>query len=282
MLWSAVFAYFLVFRYHGQEGIAETSPVIPRILHYTWLTDKEKPPQVIEWIDSWYKYCKGWLVVEWNISSLPKIHNKFILQASKAENWPFLPDYIGLYALLHYGGVYIDSDVELLQPLDEFLNATFFIGQEYAFGYYTVGTHLMGAIPHNEIVTDILSEYSEEDFLDHSGFPNYYTPSARFREYFLNTFGVDAASNLNTTSLNQTGYLYPWWYFYKQKDGYKAWAIQHAENQYKNENYKFNNRSSLFTEKKAKNHFDRVKIIILAWLCLALGIRMCSTVRCRS
>ena len=274
MLWIAFFEYFVTFRYHAEESMPERSPTIPRILHYTWLTDREKPPEVVKRIESWYKHCRGWLIVEWNAFSLPRIHNKYISQASRANYWPFLDDYVGLYALLHYGGVYIDSDVELLRPLDELLNATFFLGQEVAFGYYTASTHIIGAVPHNEIIGDILSECSKEDMFDTSGLPNYYTPSARFCQYFLNKFGVDATLELNNTVLTHSSYLYPWWYFYKENDGYKSWAIQHTENQYKNENQKHRERTTIVLDETVKNHFGPVNIIVLLCVGLALGLPM--------
>lgn len=211
-------------------------PIIPKVLHYVWVGNKPKPPEVVKCVQSWYKYCSDWLIVEWNDFSLQNINNTYIAEAYNAKKWAFVGDYIRIYALAMFGGVYVDADVELLQSIDSFLNASFFIGRENWYGYYNAGPHLMGAVPHTTILTDILAEYTTEHFLDGNGNPNYYVLPGRFQRYFQKHYDFQVADGADQTDvLNDTVYIYPWWYFCTRNEGKETYAIHHFHGSWKKE-----------------------------------------------
>ena len=215
---------------NGSNNIVniEMSSSIPKILHYAWMGGNPKPPEVVKCIESWFTYCKDWLIVEWNDFALKGLNNTYISEAYSFKKWAFVADYIRLYALVHYGGVYVDADVELLEPIDAFLNASFFIGRENWFGNINFGPHLMGAVPHNKILSDILSQYRNEHFLKPDGTPNYYVLPKRFKRYFRKNFGIDPRlADNETTIFTKNSYIFPWWYFCTVKPGEKAWAVHH-------------------------------------------------------
>jgi len=105
--------------------------MIPKIIHYCWFGNGEKPELAKKCIESWKKYCSDYELMEWNeqnfdISSAPL----YVRQAYENKKWAFITDYVRLYAMVNYGGVYMDTDVEVIKPIDEFLNNRAFSGFE--------------------------------------------------------------------------------------------------------------------------------------------------------
>ena len=105
--------------------------MIPKILHYVWLGRGEKSDTIKQCINSWRKHLPDYKVMLWdedtyNINEAPE----FVKTAYTAKKWAFASDYIRLWALYQYGGIYLDTDTEVLKPLDSFLNNRFFIGTQ--------------------------------------------------------------------------------------------------------------------------------------------------------
>lgn len=105
--------------------------MIPKIIHYCWFGGKPLPKMAKRCIKSWKKYCKGYEIREWNessfdISSAPL----YVRQAYESQKWAFVTDYVRLYAMTQYGGIYMDTDVEVVAPLDRFLEHQAFSGFE--------------------------------------------------------------------------------------------------------------------------------------------------------
>lgn len=95
--------------------------MIPKIIHYCWFGGKEKPLSVKKCIESWKKYCPDYQILEWNESNFDIAYNQFTKEAYDAKKYAFVSDIARLYALVTEGGVYMDTDVELLKPIDDFL-----------------------------------------------------------------------------------------------------------------------------------------------------------------
>lgn len=104
--------------------------MIPRILHYAWFGVNEKPEIVKYCIESWKKHLKGWEIVEWNENNFPLEEFPFALTAFKRKRYAFVSDIVRLKCLLDHGGVYVDSDVEIVKPLNRFLKHRAFTGHE--------------------------------------------------------------------------------------------------------------------------------------------------------
>lgn len=105
--------------------------MIPKIIHYCWFGGNPKPPLAVKCIQSWKKHCPDYEIREWNeenfdLSGAPL----YVRQAYAAGRWAFVTDYVRLKALTEQGGVYLDTDVELLKPLDPFLQNRAFAGFE--------------------------------------------------------------------------------------------------------------------------------------------------------
>ena len=104
---------------------------IPKIIHYCWFGGKPKPELAEKCIQSWKKFCPDFEILEWNetnfdISTAPN----YVKQAYEARRWAFVTDYVRLKALTELGGVYMDTDVEVIRPLDPYLKHKAFAGFE--------------------------------------------------------------------------------------------------------------------------------------------------------
>ncbi len=105
--------------------------MIPKTIHYCWFGRNPKPKLAEKCIRSWKRRCPDYEIIEWNednydISSAPL----FVRQAYEKKKWGFVPDYIRLDLINRFGGIYLDTDVEVLKRLDCFLENKSFFGLE--------------------------------------------------------------------------------------------------------------------------------------------------------
>lgn len=103
--------------------------MIPKIVHYCWFGHNEKPELIKKCIDSWHKYLPDWTFMEWNEENYDVHKVKYIEDAYEKKKWAFVADFARFDVLNQYGGVYFDTDVELLKPIpEEFLKQEAFTG----------------------------------------------------------------------------------------------------------------------------------------------------------
>lgn len=103
---------------------------IPKVIHYCWFGGGEKPPIVKQCIDSWKRHAYEYKLVEWNESSINIKSHKYLQAAYESGKYAFVSDYVRMYALANFGGIYMDSDYELFKPIDEFRKHRAFTGHE--------------------------------------------------------------------------------------------------------------------------------------------------------
>lgn len=135
--------------------------MIPKIIHYVWLGHGEKSDLIKHCIESWHKYLPEYEIKEWNEDNFDINYNKFVKQAYEQKKYAFVSDVIRLYALYTEGGLYMDTDVEVFKPLDEFLDNKAFTGFELL-GYPVCAT--MGAEKGNKLIKEFLDYYDNRDF----------------------------------------------------------------------------------------------------------------------
>lgn len=104
--------------------------MIPKVIHYCWLSNDPLPKKIQFCIDSWAKKIPDYEVVLWDFNRFPKDRSIWVSEAFDAKKYAFAADYIRFYALYNYGGIYLDSDVEVLKNFDEFLNLPYMLGCE--------------------------------------------------------------------------------------------------------------------------------------------------------
>ena len=104
--------------------------MIPKVIHYCWFGRNPLPPLAIKCIESWKKYCPDYEIKEWNEDNFDLDLFPYTREAYDNRKFAFVTDVVRLYALYHEGGVYMDTDVEVLKPIDCFLTHHAFSGFE--------------------------------------------------------------------------------------------------------------------------------------------------------
>ena len=105
--------------------------MIPKKIHYCWLSNDPFPRKIRKCMDTWRKMLPDYEFKLWNTHNFDINSVPFVKQAYEQRKWAFAADYIRMYALYHEGGVYLDSDVKVLKPLDSLLNHGFMSSLEY-------------------------------------------------------------------------------------------------------------------------------------------------------
>lgn len=103
--------------------------MIPKIIHYIWLSNDEKPDFIKTCMNTWQKKMPEYTIKCWNMENSPKI--PWVQEAIKAKKWAFASDYIRLYALYNEGGIYLDSDVLVKKSFNDFENYSYYTSLEY-------------------------------------------------------------------------------------------------------------------------------------------------------
>jgi mannosyltransferase OCH1-like enzyme len=101
-------------------------------------------------VESWKKFCPDFDIIEWNEDNFDVNQNRYISEAYNAKKWAFVSDFARMDVIYRYGGVYMDTDVEVLKPLDRFLNEPAFCGTQKV-GSPVLST-TFGAVAGNELV----------------------------------------------------------------------------------------------------------------------------------
>lgn len=140
---------------------------IPKKIHYCWFGNSEIPKQFCDNIETWKKYCPDYEIVLWNEDNYDVSKNKYMRQAYEAQKWGFVPDYARLDIVNTYGGIYLDTDVELLRPIDELLQYEMFCGFEND-KYVAFGLGF-GAVKNHEILQKMMDEYDRTEFIKGNG-----------------------------------------------------------------------------------------------------------------
>lgn len=98
-----------------------SSEKIPKVVHYCWFGRGEKPRKLQKCIKSWHKHLPEFQFVEWNEDNFDVTVNRYVQEAYEQRKYAFVSDYARLHALYSQGGIYMDTDVEVIRPLDRFL-----------------------------------------------------------------------------------------------------------------------------------------------------------------
>ena len=151
---------------------------IPKIIHYCWFGGGSISAESQKCMESWKKYCPDYKIIEWNEQNFDISTNRYAQQAYEAKKYAFVSDYVRLAVLYEYGGIYLDTDVELVRPLDELLEYKGFIGMERSAPSPYGRTLLVntgsgvGAEPGCEMIGKMLAGYRNAAFIQETGEPD--------------------------------------------------------------------------------------------------------------
>jgi hypothetical protein len=119
------------------------------------------PKLAVKCVASWKKYCPDYEMIEWNEDNFDVNCNTYVREAYEAKKWAFVSDYARLLVLVEYGGIYMDTDVEVVKPLDELLSLEALSGFEAA---TRISTGIMACLAGHEFFQRLLKDYDHRHF----------------------------------------------------------------------------------------------------------------------
>lgn len=140
--------------------------MIPKIIHLCWLSGDPYPAKIARCLKTWEKYLPDYEVMLWDTNRFDLNSSIWVRQAFEKKKYAFAADYIRFYALYHYGGIYLDSDVEVLKSFDGFLDLPYFIGAEKA---QTPEAAVIGAEKGCDWIKQCLVYYDNRSFIKEDG-----------------------------------------------------------------------------------------------------------------
>lgn len=145
---------------------------IPKLIHYFWIGDSKIPEEDKKNIETWKRFCSDYEIIEWNESNYDFSRCRYAWEALKHKQYMYATDAPRKDVLYQYGGIYLDTDVELLQPLDDLLYHEAFIGIDDG-GQINSGSGL-GAAKNHEMIRAMLELYKDMPFVKEDGSLNLY------------------------------------------------------------------------------------------------------------
>ena len=108
--------------------------MIPKIIHYCWLSNDPIPEKLQEYMKSWKEKLPDYEFKLWNFDCFDINSSQWVKEAFEAKKYAFAADYIRLYAVYNYGGIYMDMDVEVIKSFNPLLNNDYLLGYENQIG----------------------------------------------------------------------------------------------------------------------------------------------------
>lgn len=140
--------------------------MIPKKIHYCWFGGNPLPPLAKKCIASWKKFCPDYEIKEWNETNFDVNALAYTREAFEARKWAFITDVVRLQALVTEGGIYMDTDVEVLKPLDSLLQYEAVSGFE---SETQIPTGLMACRDSQPFFKELLEEYNDIHFKNPDG-----------------------------------------------------------------------------------------------------------------
>lgn len=145
--------------------------MIPKIIHYTWFSSDPFPESVRQCIASWHQHMPDWEYMLWDSERIKDIDSIWLKECLQERKWAFAADFVRLYALNRYGGIYLDADCFVYRSLETLLSHQAFIGREWYVHingdntWHYLSSHCFGAVPGHSFIERCLLYYSDRHFL---------------------------------------------------------------------------------------------------------------------
>ncbi len=143
--------------------------LIPKKLHYCWFGGNPKSELILKCIDSWKRLAPDFEIIEWNENNCDLHANKYIEQAYEQKKWAFVADYVRLQKVYEHGGIYVDTDTELMMdPSSLRLNNAFFAFETKG----AIHAGIFGAVAEHSLIKQCRDSYQKSNFLNKDGTQN--------------------------------------------------------------------------------------------------------------
>ena len=189
--------------------------MIPKVIHYCWFGRNPLPPLAIRCIKSWKEYFPDYEIKEWNESNFDVNTIQYTKEAYQAQQYAFVSDYARFWILYHYGGLYFDTDVEVIKSMDDIVTRGAFMGCENEVQRnksYTLAVAPglgIGCNPGSELYGELLELYTTLHFIKANNFYNTKTVV----EYTTEILQKHGLLNVNRLQEIEGIFVYPKDYF---------------------------------------------------------------------
>lgn len=177
--------------------------MIPKKIHYCWFGRKPIPKELLVYIDSWHTFCPDYEIKLWNEDSFDVNSHPFTKSAYEAGKFAFVSDFVRVYALFNEGGVYLDTDVELTQNIDDFLRHEAFSGFELRGSPITA---VWGSIKNHSLPKKMIDYYQGKAFK-----PKQEPNTRTITDILINIYNIQPNSNTLQVGTDGTNsiHIYP-------------------------------------------------------------------------
>ena len=182
--------------------------MIPKVIHYCWLSGDPYPDLIQRCIDSWKKRLPDYELVLWDASRFDVNQTEWTRQAFEKRKWAFVADFVRFYALYNYGGIYLDSDVEVLKPFDDLLQQDYFFGFECGAAEDLPEAACFGAAKGLPWLKKCMDFYEKEPFIAPDGSFNQIVAPMVFKAAFESCENVSLRNDGKIRKLDG-GSIYP-------------------------------------------------------------------------
>ena len=186
--------------------------MIPKKIHYCWLSDDPFPEKIRRCIDSWKEKLPDYEIIRWDLQRFPLEKCNWVRQAYETKKYAFAADYIRLYALATEGGIYLDSDVEVLKSFDDLLDYPYFICKENSPQGIEAAT--IGAESGCEWIGKCLDYYKDKNFINEKGEQNNRVLPSIIKEVITHNYTLhEVVSPIDIVRDKENVYMLPSDYF---------------------------------------------------------------------
>jgi len=155
--------------------------MIPKKLHFIWVGGGKKSAKMLHCIESWRKFCPDYEIIEWNENNFDVNRSPMIKKGLERRNWALAADAMRIFVLHEHGGIYLDTDMELLKPIDDFLRHDFFVGYESKFW---ANTAIIGSVKGHPMLGELCRLYEDELCLKVSNLMSVHMMSALLKNHY--------------------------------------------------------------------------------------------------
>ena len=197
--------------------------MIPKVIHYCWFGGNDLPDDVKKCIDSWKKFMPDYEIKRWDETNYDINKCDYIREAYEEKKWAFVSDYARIDICYTYGGIYLDTDVEVLKSFDDLLNLDAFCGREQGKknNDNKVNTGLVLGMKKNSLIGKIMrDDYNNKHFRDSNGKLDL-TPCPVIQTNLLKKYGLNDKNVLqvvNGLTIFPTDYFCPMNQYTGKKD----------------------------------------------------------------
>ena len=142
--------------------------MIPRIIHYCWLSDDPVPDDLQEYMKTWKEKLPDYKFIKWDFSRFDKESSRWVSEAFDNKKYAFAADYIRLYAIYNMGGIYMDMDIEVLKSFDDLLDSKYMLAYERE-NSHGIEAGCFGAEKQAPFIKEVLDYYEGRDFVKEDG-----------------------------------------------------------------------------------------------------------------